>query len=145
MSITATSPHTRLRRQPRLRLVHDANARHTQPRRRHEDLASERAALDGHLPYVLVAGASLSTRSKMLGELRNLLPPSTRFLEACEAWEVLARAGDSRMVVLTEDLGDLSAESLVRLLGRRHPDLPVLAVGARTRTGAPMDLDVATV
>jgi hypothetical protein len=68
----------------------------------------------------------------MLDELRGLLPSSTKFLEACEAWEVLACAAGSRMVVLTGDLEDLSSGSLVRLLARRHPLLPVLAVGERT-------------
>lgn len=81
---------------------------------------------------MLVVGWDETGRSRMLEELRGLLPTSTRFLEACETWQVLARAAGSRMVVLTDDLGDVSAESLVKLLGRRHPTLPVLAVGERT-------------
>lgn len=58
-----------------------------------------------------------------------MLPEDTPYVEACETWEVLARAAGSRMVVLTGDLGDVSANSLVRLLGRRHPTLPVVSVG----------------
>jgi hypothetical protein len=81
----------------------------------------------------------------MLGELRNLLPANTRFLEARETWELLAGAAGSRMVVLTDDLGDISTESLVRLLGRRHPTLPVLAVGGQARSCAPAEVDAAGV
>ncbi len=79
----------------------------------------------------------------MLDDLRGLLPASTRFLEARETWEVIARAAGSRMVVLAGDLGDVSAESLVRVLGRRHPTLPVLAVGGETPTRVAADVDVA--
>lgn len=86
---------------------------------------------------VLVVGSDERARGRMLEELRSLLPQSTRFLEAWETWQVLAGAADSRMVVLTDDLGDVSAESLVRMLGRRHPSLPVLAVGERACAGGP--------
>jgi hypothetical protein len=94
---------------------------------------------------VLVAGSDAGTRTRMLLELRNLLPVSTRFVEAREMWELLARASDSRIVVLTDDLGDLSTDSLVRLLGRRHPTLPVLAVGGEPRSGMPVGVDAASV
>jgi hypothetical protein len=81
----------------------------------------------------------------MLDELHDLLPANTRFLEARETWEVIARAAGSRMVVLTGEFGDISTESLVRLLGRRHPALPVLAVGDRTRACAATGVDMAGV
>jgi succinyl-CoA synthetase alpha subunit len=66
----------------------------------------------------------------MLAELRSVLPAGTQFVEACETWEVVARAPESRMVVLAGDLGDTSSASLLRLLARRNPTRPVLAVGA---------------
>lgn len=72
----------------------------------------------------------------MLAELRNVLPEGTCFLEAEETWEALARAADSQMVVLVDDLGELSRSSLVRLLARRQPGLPVLALGATTKAHA---------
>jgi hypothetical protein len=84
---------------------------------------------------VLLAGIDAEGRSAMLGELRNLLPAGTGFVEVSETWELLTRAEGSQMVVLTDDLGDLSSASLVRLLGRRHPGLPVLAVEGRVATG----------
>ncbi len=62
-----------------------------------------------------------------------MLPAGTAFGEAGETWEVLASATDSRMVVLIDDLRDISVESLARLLGRRHPTLPILVVGEQTR------------
>lgn len=42
--------------------------------------------------------------------------------------DVLERAPASRLVILAGDLGDGSAESLVRLLGLRHPELPVVSI-----------------
>ncbi len=104
--------------------------------RREDELAAPGAAPIGRTAHVLVAGADASRRSRMLEDLRGLLPASTHFLEARETWEVIERAGNSRMVVIAGDLGDVSAESLVKVLGRRHPTLPVLAVGGHTRADA---------
>jgi len=87
--------------------------------------------------HVLVAGADARVRASMLAELRSLLPADTRFVEAGETWEVIARTPGSRMVVLAGDLGDVSASSLLHMLARRHPTLPVLAVGADRRLPAP--------
>jgi hypothetical protein len=144
MSITATSPVASPRRQSRLRLVHDAHAQQTERGQSEGGPATGQAALGARPDHVLVAGADAHTRSSMLGELRNLLPTNTRFLEACETWEVLACAANSRMVVLTDDFGDVSTKSLVRLLGRRHPALPVLAVGGRAHASPPTGVDAAS-
>jgi hypothetical protein len=83
--------------------------------------------------HVLVAGADAAVRERMLAELRSILPQGTRFIEASETWEVVARAPGSRMVVLAGDLGEASCSSLLRLLARRNPTLPVLAVGDSER------------
>jgi hypothetical protein len=83
--------------------------------------------------HVLVAGSDACTRGRMLAELRSVLPRGTRFVEASETWEVVARAPGSRMVVLAGDLGETSCSSLLRLLARRNPTLPVLAVGDSER------------
>lgn len=79
--------------------------------------------------YVLVVGVDAEARAHMLDELRDVLPSSTRFVQTQEAWETLTLAEGSRMVVLVGDLKELSSASLVRLLARRQPTLPVLAIG----------------
>jgi hypothetical protein len=80
----------------------------------------------------------------MLQQLRGLLPDGTPFVEARETWEVVAQAPDSQMVVLTGDLGDLSARGLMRVLSRRHPLLPVIALGGCTGGAAAPELGVAS-
>lgn len=83
---------------------------------------------------VLLAGASEDRRRKLMSDLSRTLTPRTRFREASVAWEVLQQAPTSRMVVLTGDLDDISAESLTRLLARRHPLLPVLTLDQSPET-----------
>jgi hypothetical protein len=78
--------------------------------------------------HVLVVGADAGARAHMLCELRDVLPCDTRFVETEDAWESLTLAENSQMVVLVGDLEELSGASLVRLLARRQPSLPVLAV-----------------
>jgi hypothetical protein len=50
---------------------------------------------------------------------------------------------EGEMVVLTDDLGEVSCESLARPFGRRRLTLPVLAVGERPREGGPADAGMA--
>lgn len=95
--------------------------------------------------HVLIVGDSAERRSKMLSELRGLLPSGTPFVEAGETWEVLARTSGSRMVVLTGGLDGVSTHSLMRILSRRHPTLPVIAVGTRMRSTHPQGVDAALV
>jgi hypothetical protein len=117
--------------QPQLRLLETEN--------QGADAAVDELALGPDRPpagggdHVLVAGADASARMRMLAELRSLLPPGTRFVQASETWEVVACAAGSRMVVLAGDLGEVSCASLLRLLARRNPELPVLAVGGADR------------
>jgi len=77
---------------------------------------------------VLIAGDDDQRRAVLRSELAISLAAQTQFVEANAAWEVLQRAPSSRMVVLVGDLKDISADSLTRLLGRRHPELPVLTL-----------------
>jgi len=79
-------------------------------------------------PPVLVAGADAGRRVEVLGHLVGAMPASTRFEEAGALWEVLAQAPSSRMVVLSGDFDELSAEGLLQMLGHRHPDLPVVSL-----------------
>jgi len=73
---------------------------------------------------VLLAGANAWLRA----ELRATLPPRTVFAEASDVAEVLERARSSRLVILAGDLDDADAESMMHLLGQRHPQLPVVCV-----------------
>jgi hypothetical protein len=93
---------------------------------------------------VLIAGADALARAKMLRQLRGLLPDGTPFVEARETWEVVAKASASRMVVLTGDLGDLSARGLMRVLSRRHPLLPVIALAGCAEDAPASELGAAS-
>jgi hypothetical protein len=125
-----------------LRLVAGASQLEEQSREHYEDLSLD--APGQPLAHVLVVGDECCGRSQIVAELRDLLPAGTPFVEAHETWEVLVRVEGSRMVVLTGDLGDVSAASLVRLLSRRHPQLPLVSVSA-TRTHAAPSGDVGAV
>jgi hypothetical protein len=137
---TAISTDARRRTRRRLRLVQGGyRPRFAEP--------VEDSGGGAHSPppaSVLVAGADASRRASMLGELRGLLPDGTPFVEARETWQALARAPESRMVVLTGDLEDISAQGLMRVLSRRHPLLPVIALGDGRRAAAPERVGVAS-
>ena len=77
---------------------------------------------------VLVAGADAYRRAILRAELASTLPRMTRFCEAEEVAQVLEHAAGSRLVILAGDLRDAEAESLMRLLGQRHPELPVVCL-----------------
>lgn len=123
---SGTSPRLRAS----LRLVGGTEDPLARPWQLEQQPEHEPSSVDVGPRPVLVVGAETNARSRMLAELRNVLPSGTRFQEAQETWEVLARAVDSQMVVLVDDLGGVSSGSLVRLLARRHPGLPVLVVGS---------------
>jgi len=80
-------------------------------------------------PCILLAGADPARRAALREELAQTLPASTPFEEAGEVAEVLEHAPSSGIVMLTGDLEDTSAESLMHMLGQRHPRLPVVALG----------------
>jgi hypothetical protein len=82
---------------------------------------------------ILVAGADPARRAAVLDDLSRSLPPTARLGEAAAAWEVLEQAPSSSVVMLAGDLDDVSAESLMRLLGARYPRLPVIALGLPSR------------
>ncbi len=128
--------------EPYLRLVGDLAGRSaTRDRREHH--AAWKSAPADHAARVLIAGADAAARTHMLEELTDQLPAGTLFAHASETWEVIAAASTSNMVVLAGDLGEISGESMMRLLGRRYPTLPVLAVAEKTPTQPAADVDVA--
>jgi CheY-like chemotaxis protein len=138
---SATSIDLPPRSRPSLRLVGSVGADRHSRRVRAEELAAAapRTPLGqepGGTASVLVVGDDPERRAEMLSELRGLLPEGTPFEEAAETWQTIARAAGTRMVVLTGDLGDISAQGLMRVLSRRYPLLPVIAIGAHSRAAA---------
>jgi hypothetical protein len=107
------SPNATEPRRPELRIVSDGGR--------------ESAA---RVAPVLLAGADAGRRAVLRAEFGATLPPRTRWIEADDVAGVLERAAYSRMVILTGDLHDADTVSLMRLLGRRHPELPVICVDA---------------
>lgn len=85
---------------------------------------------------ILVAGADPVQRAAVLHDLNEALPADTQIGEAGAVAEVLAQAPSSSVVMLAGDLGEVSAESLMHVLGSRHPSLPVIALGI-SAGGAP--------
>lgn len=79
---------------------------------------------------ILVASSDAGRRRTLLQELSQQMPEGTRFQEAAATWEVLEHAPSSRLVMLAGELDGSSAESVMHLLGKRHPQLPVLALSA---------------
>jgi hypothetical protein len=75
---------------------------------------------------LLVAGANFTRRRALLDDLLDTMPEGTSFEEASTLAEVLERAPTSRIVVLSGGLEDASAQSLMRVLGQRHPTLPII-------------------
>lgn len=85
---------------------------------------------------ILVAGADPQQRAAVLHDLTEALPPETTQLgEAGAVSEVLAQAPLSSVVMLAGDLGGVSAESLMQMLGSRHPSLPVVALSLAAHGG----------
>jgi hypothetical protein len=79
---------------------------------------------------ILLAGGDADQRAAVLHDLRLAMPGGTVFRQVGALWEMLACAADSSMVVLSGDLEDVSAESLMQMLAHRNPALPVVSVNA---------------
>ncbi|MGH2911261.1 MAG: hypothetical protein ACRDJ3_02170 [Solirubrobacteraceae bacterium] len=130
------------RLEPHLYLVDGPEASSGRADRQERETAWEGTPAD-HPAHVLVAGTDAVVRTRMLEELRDLLPVGTPFAQASETWEVIAGAPASSMVVLAGDLSDVSSGAVMRLLARRYPTLPVLAVAEKTPAHPAADVDVA--
>ncbi|MHB1539354.1 MAG: hypothetical protein ACYCUM_13090 [Solirubrobacteraceae bacterium] len=95
-----------------LRLVHDANR------------------------SILIAGGDAARRQTLMRELARRMPPGTSFDEAVATWEVLERAPSSRLLMLAGELDDGSSESVMHLVGKRHPSLPIVTLSEPAATTA---------
>ncbi len=83
---------------------------------------------------ILVAGDDPAQRAAVLHDLSESLPAGAQLGEAGAMSEVLERAASSSVVMLAGDIGGVSAESAMQLLGHHHPDLPVVALGRPARS-----------
>ncbi len=87
-----------------------------------------RSSADQQAAHVLVAGRDASERAAVLDELSETMPPSTVFDEAGAFSQLLERAHTSRLVVLSGELDDVAAVSLMGELANRHPHLSVVSL-----------------
>jgi hypothetical protein len=86
---------------------------------------------------VLVAGPDPAGRAEVLESLAAVMPKRTVFQQVGTFWEVLVRAPAIRMVVISGELDGIPTESLLHMLGKRHPELPVIGLDdAGTRVAA---------
>jgi hypothetical protein len=81
-----------------------------------------------HGSPILIAGEDSPRRAALLADLAETLPEGTVFEELTTLAEVLERAPASRMVILDGWLEDISGRALMRILGQRHPALPVISL-----------------
>ncbi len=137
MSPTRSPTRTRSRaRAPALRLLPDLSPTHTrthtEPLRGHDAPPPALCVIDGPT-RILLAGSDAGRRAALFEELTQTLSASTVFAEADSVCEALQHAPDSRMAIITGDLDDSPAESLMHMLAHRHPELPVLIVDGPTR------------
>jgi hypothetical protein len=83
---------------------------------------------------VLIAAGTKHEREQVLRDLAATMPNSTVFVQTSEVSEVLERAPQSSVVILGGELDELPAPSVMRMLGRRHPDVPVVCLDAPQTT-----------
>jgi len=89
--------------------------------------------LDGPKPNeqpVLLAGGDDDARADVLADLARTMPSSTIFEQAGAIWELLVRAPECSMVILSGELEEIPAASLMRMLVHRSPEVPVVCLDA---------------
>ena len=114
---------------PRLRLLPKVDSSTS---RRHTKRLALRVlgAPSSHEQPVLLAGGDANARAAVLRDLTRTMPASTVFEQAGAIWEVLVRAPECSMVILSGELDQLPPESLMQMLAHRHPSLPVVSLDA---------------
>jgi hypothetical protein len=77
---------------------------------------------------ILLAGGDQLARTSVLRDLARSMPASASFEQASAIWEVLARAPQSKLVILSGSLEGIPAQALMQMLGHRHPEVPVVCI-----------------
>lgn len=79
---------------------------------------------------VLLAGGDASAREVVRRDLAKTMPQSTSFEQAGAIWEVLLRAPQASMVILSGDLDDMPVDALMQMLVHQSPEVPVVCLDA---------------
>lgn len=79
---------------------------------------------------ILLAGGDAGRRDALQAELAARMPEGTHIQQAEATWQVLEHAPSSRLVMIAGELDGSPPESVIHLLGSRHPQLPVFALSA---------------
>jgi hypothetical protein len=87
---------------------------------------------------VLLAGGDAAAREDVRRDLARSMSPGTVIEQVGAVWEVLARAADSSLVILSGGLEQVSAESLMQMLAHRHPGLPVVSLDSAVPEPVPI-------
>ncbi len=125
---------TALLEAPRLQLLPQAssNTRRTERRNSCERptlrLLRKGAGGDGGERPVLLAGGDAAARAAVQSDLAKTMPADTTFEQAGAVWEVLVRAPRSSMVILSGELEEIAAGSVMEMITHRHPEVPVVCL-----------------
>lgn len=84
---------------------------------------------------ILLAGGDCGARDAVQRDLAKTMPSSTVFEQAGALWEVLVRAPEASMLILSGELDDIPAASLLEMLAHRHPSLPVVSLDETPSVG----------
>jgi hypothetical protein len=128
---TATMQSTALMQAPKLRLT---SKRGRSAKRACDANSPQLRLLGDSAPSekpILLAGGDRAARDAVQRDLAQTMPPSAAFEQAGAIWEMLVRAPDVSMVILSGELDEIPAESLMEMLAHRHPSLPVVSIDAR--------------
>ena len=126
---------------PKLRLLPKGGNDAQRPRKRRSALRllgkpSAAVASAPQRQPILLAGGAQAARTSVLKDLARSMPPSTSFEQAEAIWEVLARAPQSKLVILSGALEGIPAQALMQMLGHRHPEVPVVCIDEASSVAA---------
>lgn len=79
---------------------------------------------------VLLAGGDASARKAVQQDLARTMPQSTSFEHAGAIWEVLVRAPQASMVIISGELDDMPVDALMQMLVHQSPEVPVVRLDA---------------
>jgi hypothetical protein len=132
---TATMHSTALAHAPKLRLTpkRGSSSRRAGANRPQLRLLSSPAPAQ---KPILLAGGDRAARDAVRHDIAKHMPSSAAFQQAGAIWELLVRAPQASMVILSGELDDVPAESLLAMLAHHHPSLPVVSLATPVPTAS---------